>query len=219
MHDPYLALSLPNYWHSLDLKITWPSANYAKNWLDQLLLIPLLVWKRGITHGCDLYGTVNFKLVSFLFSVNQKVWLFCCLQWHFTEASSETKVVVIHGSKTSMIADRNQKEKGQDERVWEILQAHRFNILHTKMFHLHIYMKGGNRRAESKTSEVDLQSYQVKFFVRVYLFFFLKTFIWFSKHFNHNWTKKFEIRSGSNASPKKNSILEGSGHPNILNPF
>ena len=219
MHDPYLALSLPNYWHSLDLKITWPSANYAKNWLDQLLLIPLLVWKRGITHGCDLYGTVNFKLVSFLFSVNQKVLLLCCLQWHFTEASSETKVVVINGSKTSMIADRNQKEKGQDERVWEILQAHRFNILHTKMFHLHIYMKGGNRRAESKTSEVDLQSYQVKFFVRVYLFFFLKTFIWFSKHFNHNWTKKFEIRSGSNASPKKKSILEGSGHPNILNPF
>ena len=147
--------------------------------------------ENGITpHGCDLYGAVNFKLVSFLFSVNQKVLLLCCLQWHFTEASSETKVVVINGSKTSMIADRNQKEKGQDERVWEILQAHRFNILHTKMFHLHIYMKGGNRRAESKTSEVDLQSYQVKFFVRVYLFFFLKTFIWFSKHFNFNWTKK-----------------------------
>ena len=47
----------------------------------------------------------------------------------FTEASSETKVVVINGSKTSMIADQNQKEKGQDERVWEILQAHRFKIL------------------------------------------------------------------------------------------
>ena len=36
---------------------TRPSVNYAKDWLDQLLLIPL---EKGIIYGCDHnYGSVN----------------------------------------------------------------------------------------------------------------------------------------------------------------
>ena len=33
------------------------SVNYAKDWLDQLFLIPGL--EKGIIHGCDHYGAVN----------------------------------------------------------------------------------------------------------------------------------------------------------------
>ena len=146
--------------------------------------------ENGITpHGCDLYGAVNFKLVSFLFSVNQKVLLLCCLQWHFTEASSETKVVVINGSKTSMIADRNQKEKGQDERVWEILQAHRFNILQRCFIFKSVWREA---IVEQNPKPLKFTSNRTRsnFLSECICSFFLKTFIWFSKHFNFNWTKK-----------------------------
>ena len=34
-----------------------PNVNYAKDWLDQLFLIP--VPKKGFTSGCDHYGALN----------------------------------------------------------------------------------------------------------------------------------------------------------------
>ena len=41
-------------YHNLKLD---PSVNYAKDWLDQLFLIPGL--EKGIIHGCHHYGAVN----------------------------------------------------------------------------------------------------------------------------------------------------------------
>ena len=44
------------------IKTTRPSVNYAKDWLDQLLLIPGLVLsgrEKGIAYGSDHYGAIN----------------------------------------------------------------------------------------------------------------------------------------------------------------
>ena len=44
------------------LNRTRPGVNYAKNWFDQLFLIPILVWfVKGITYSCDDYGAANYN--------------------------------------------------------------------------------------------------------------------------------------------------------------